>query len=158
VLTVLLKNGRNPERAGDRKGTANEFRIPGIYAPRALLFTDNYGSFGEPPWRIPMKRLLILFLPIFFLSTQQSAQAQGVSFGIPLPFPFLFYNFNQGYYAQPAYYGGYYRQPSCAPAYHRRAYYSGYYRPYYRPAYYQPGWYGYGWPRYYGPGPYGYGP
>ena len=111
-----------------------------------------------------MKRLLILFLPLFFLSIQHSARADGVSFGIPLPFPFLFYNFDQGYHAQPAYaqppyYGGYYRQPYCAPS-TRRAYYYGYYRRYYPPMYrsYRPGWYGYGWPRYYGPGFYGYGP
>lgn len=134
---------------------------PFIFAHRdrlPLLFSANYGSFGAAPRRIPMKRLLILFLPIFFLSTQQPARAQGVSFGIPLPFPFLFYNFGQGYYAQPAqpaYYRAYYRQPSCAPAY-RRAYSYGYYPRYYRPMY--PGWYGYGGPRYYGPGSYGYAP
>jgi hypothetical protein len=35
-----------------------------------------------------MRKLLILLLPIFLLSTQLSARADGVSFGIPLPFPF----------------------------------------------------------------------
>jgi len=104
-----------------------------------------------------MRKLLILLLPIFFLSSQITARADGVSFGIPLPFPFLFYNFNQNYYAQPAYYGGYYRQPYYAPGYYRHAYYYG---GYYRPSYwrYRPGWYGYRWPGYYRPGWYGYWP
>ena len=100
-----------------------------------------------------MRKLLILLLPLFLLNTQLSARADGVSFGIPLPFPFLFYNFDQSYYAQPAYYGGYYRRPYYAPRYYPRAYhYGGYYRRYYRP------WYGYRWPGYYRPGWYGYWP
>ena len=68
-----------------------------------------------------MRKLLILLLPLFLLSTQLSARADGVSFGIPLPFPFLFYNFDQSYYAQPTYYGGYYRRPYYAPRYYPRA-------------------------------------
>jgi hypothetical protein len=59
-----------------------------------------------------------------------------------------------GYYAGPAYYGGYYR-----PFY--RGYYrpyGGYYRPYYGNYYYgapyRTYYRGYGYPRYYGPGSY----
>jgi hypothetical protein len=113
---------------------------------------------AKPQWRITMRRLLILLFPIFLLSTQLCARADGVSFGIPLPFPFLFYNFGQTYNAQPAYYyGGYYGRPYCAPGYYRRAYYyGGYYRPRYRS--YQPGWYGYRWPGYYRPSWWGYWP
>ena len=100
-----------------------------------------------------MKKLLILLLPVLFLSTQFPAHADGVSFGIPLPFPFMFYNFGSDYSTQ-TYYNGYYRPAYYGRPvrYYGRAYYYGgysrpygYYRPYYRPRYwgYRPGWYGY---------------
>jgi hypothetical protein len=106
----------------------------------ALLFSVACGKFGHPSGE-SMKRLLILLLPIFFLGAPFPAQAQGVSFGIPLPFPFLFYNFGPSYNAPPYYGGGYYARPAY---YYRRGYYGGYCRPryYYQPRYYYhgPGW------------------
>jgi hypothetical protein len=66
-----------------------------------------------------MNKLLILLLSVCALVlTQRPAQAQGVSWGIPLPFPFLFYNFGPGYYSQP-YYNGYYYRPYYARPYYR---------------------------------------
>ena len=103
-----------------------------------------------------MRKPLILLLPIFFLCSQLTVRADGVSFGIPLPFPFLFYNFDQSYYAQPSYYSGYQCRPSYAPGYYRPAYYYG---GYYRPRYWRcsrPGWYGYRWSGRYPLGWYGY--
>jgi hypothetical protein len=90
-----------------------------------------------------MKKLLILLFSVCALVlTQLPAQAQCVSWGIPLPFPFLFYNFGPSYYSQP-YYSGYYYRPYYSRSYYypRGYYYGGYYRPrYYGSPYYGPGW------------------
>jgi hypothetical protein len=156
ITTPELKSGRI---SGERvRGSLSSVRMRvsedanGAAPPRlhTLLFSGGYGKFSRKShWRITMRKLLILLLPILLLSTQLSARADGVSFGIPLPFPFLFYNFDQSYSSQPAYNGGYYRRSYYyAPGYYPRAYYYG---GYYRPWYYRR-WYGYRWPGYYRPG------
>src|SRR5258708_34155739 len=89
-----------------------------------------------------MNKLLILLLAICALVLSQlPAQAQGVSWGIPLPFPFLFYNFSPSYNAQP-YYGGYYFPPHHSrPSFYIRSYFTtGLYQPpYFVPPQYWPG-------------------
>jgi hypothetical protein len=92
VLIVSSKNGRSPERerATERERTAHGFRIPGVNAPRALLFNDNYGSF-EKPLEDPYEKAPDSFSADFFSEHPAPCPSPGrkLWYSVAVPVSFL---------------------------------------------------------------------